>query len=407
MRILLATAGSRGDVEPFVALAHRAVRAGHEVRLVVPDNSGADLADLDVVSLGVDYSALIAQQGVSPAAAFRSYRSVVKPLMRQVLLGSARAAMDYRPDLLVAHPKILSASVTADALSIPHVLVEIVPAVTPTRAFPAAGTLTRDLGRFNPATYRLASAGEAMFREDLSEVSRMVGSYRRRPAPPAATLLPISPVLLRRPDDWDASVHLTGPWRRDASETVTTEETGFAEGTVSAELARFLAEGDFVYAGFGSMATDGPVARASEVIRGIRSFGARGLIATGLGGLQVPPSLAGEDLLVTPSVPHEAVLPQALAAVHHGGIGTVHAATAAGAVSIPVPFIADQPFWGRRLHEQGLSPAPIPQRRLTAETLTRGLAEAESYRPAVESAARSMASEDGTGAAVQILEALG
>ncbi len=395
MRILLATAGSRGDVEPFAALARRAARAGHELRLAVPDNSGADLTGLDVVSLGVDYTALVTQQGVSAGAAMRSYRTVVKPLMRQVLLESARAAMDYRPDILVAHPKILSARLAADALAIPHVLVEIVPAMTPTRAFPAAGTIPWDLGPFNRSTFRLSSLGEAMFRADLSDVSRMVGSFRRRPAPPVATLMPISPVLLRRPEDWDDSVHLTGPWRHDAPETV------------SAEVSRFLAEGDVVYAGFGSMAAGDPLARAGEVVRGLRSVGARGLIATGLGGMQVPPSLAGEDMLVTSSVPHEAVLPQVQAAVHHGGIGTVHAATAAGTVSIPVPFIADQPFWGRCLHEQGLSPQPIHQRRLTAETLTRALGAAQECRPAVEAAARSMAQEDGTGTAVQVLEALG
>ncbi|WP_218221568.1 glycosyltransferase [Nesterenkonia sp. Act20] len=400
MRILMATAGSRGDVEPFVALAHRAVRAGHQVRLVVPDNSGADLAGLDVVSLGVDYSALIAQQGVSAAAALRSYRAVVKPLMRKVLLESARAAMEHRPEVLVAHPKILSAGLTADALSIPHVLVEIVPAVTPTRAFPAAGTVAWNLGPFNRATYRLASAGEAMFATDLNEVSRLVGSFRRRPAPPAATLMPISPVLLRRPDDWGPTVHLTGPWRRSAPDTVS------AEVEISAELAEFLAEGDFVYAGFGSMAAGDPAARAREVIGGIRGMGARALIATGLGGLRVPSALEGEDLLVTSSVPHEAVLPHAQAAIHHGGIGTVHAATAAGAVSIPVPFIADQPFWGRRLHEQGLAPRPIPQRQLTAEAVTRALVAAQGCRPAVEAASRNMEEEDGTGTAVRVLEGL-
>ena len=54
MRLLLAAAGSRGDVEPFAALARRAVSAGHEVRMVGPDRSGVDLSGLDVVRMGVD-----------------------------------------------------------------------------------------------------------------------------------------------------------------------------------------------------------------------------------------------------------------------------------------------------------------------------------------------------------------
>lgn len=94
MRILLATAGSRGDVEPFVALGERALADGHEVRLVAPDNSGVDMGDLDVASMGVDYARMIEDQGVSVAAAVRHYRAVVRPLMHGVIVGNARAALD-------------------------------------------------------------------------------------------------------------------------------------------------------------------------------------------------------------------------------------------------------------------------------------------------------------------------
>ncbi|MCH8571954.1 glycosyltransferase [Nesterenkonia sp. AY15] len=361
---------------------------------MVPDNSGVDLNGLDVVSMSVDYTAMITQQGVSAAAALRSYRSIIQPLMRAVIIESARAALDFEPDVLVAHPKILSAGLVADALSIPHIRVEIVPALTPTSAFPAAGTITRDLGRFNRSTYRLASAGEEMFRRDLKDVSRMVGSSTRSPTPPASTLMPISPALLHRPANWDDTVHMTGPWKLDGPEIV------------SPEVAEFMAEGNFVYAGFGSMAAGNPHARAREVIGGIRAAGFRGLLATGLGGLEVPSELRDDDILVTDAVAHAAVLPEAAAAVHHGGIGTVHAATAAGAVSVLVPFIADQPFWAERLREKGLAADPIPQRKLTADRLSAALGAAEDFRPRVRAAADTMAHEDGTGSALRIIEGL-
>ena len=84
MRVLVLTAGSRGDVEPFAALAERARSEGHDVRLVAPVNSGVDVGSLDVVSMGVDYTRMIGDQGVSPVAALRNYRSVVRPTMRGV-----------------------------------------------------------------------------------------------------------------------------------------------------------------------------------------------------------------------------------------------------------------------------------------------------------------------------------
>ncbi len=113
---MLATAGSRGDVEPFAELARRARSAGHDVRLGAPDHSGVNLSGIDVVSMGVDFTRMIEQQGVSVFAAPRSYRSVVRPVMRDVIVESAKATLEYDPDVLVAHPKVLSAPLIADAL---------------------------------------------------------------------------------------------------------------------------------------------------------------------------------------------------------------------------------------------------------------------------------------------------
>ena len=86
MRILLVTAGSRGDVEPFVALARRAAASGHTVLVAAPDRSSVDTNGIDVRSLGVDFSAMIESQGVSPVAAMRNLREVVRPVMRGVIV---------------------------------------------------------------------------------------------------------------------------------------------------------------------------------------------------------------------------------------------------------------------------------------------------------------------------------
>lgn len=345
--------------------------------------------------MDVDYTQMIEDQGVSLWAAIRSFREVVRPVMRGVIVGSARSAMEYRPDVLVSHPKVLSAPLVAEALAIPHVLVEIVPAMTPTRAFPAAGTTTRDLGPFNRLTYQAAGASARMFRSDLDEVARLIGAPRHRTAAPAATLLPISPAILKRPEDWPGTVRLTGPWQSESTDSKLPDE-----------VASFVSRGGFVYAGFGSMASGDPVARGREVLRGIREHGARALIATGLGGMQVPKELLDDDVLVVRSVDHDLVLPRAIASVHHGGIGTVQAATRAGVVSIVVPFIADQPFWGARLHERGLAPLPILRKHLNAHRVSTALAETANYQQAVDAAAETMSKEDGTGTAMAAIRRL-
>lgn len=392
MRLILLTAGSRGDVEPFVALAREAQRRGHEVRLCVPENSGADLSGIDAVTLGVDFARLVDRQGVSPLAAVRALRQTVRPLMRRLLVAAVERCLEFQPDLVVHHPKVLSAGLAAERLQVPRVVAEIVPSVTPTRAFPAPGVVDVDLGPLNRATYLASGAATRMFATELDVARRTAGLRAgQHVEPQQATLVPISPHLLPRPEDWPADVHLTGAWEE--------RRTARLEPVVQQFVRR-----PFLYAGFGSMASGDPRRRAATVLAAARSRGLGVLAATGWGGLDVPAALQGDDLLVLPTVPHGQVLPHAAVAVHHGGAGTVHAAARAGTVSVVVPFVADQPFWGRLLHRAGLGPAPIRQQRLTVGRLSRALDVAGSCRSAAQRVGAELRREDGAATAVDLLE---
>ncbi|MCW4385511.1 glycosyltransferase [Salinibacterium sp. SYSU T00001] len=392
MRLMLLTAGSRGDVEPFAALARHAASAGHEVFLGVPDNSGVELPPVSRVPLDVDFSQLVADQGVSAVAAARAFGSVIRPAMGRMLGAAVRAVLDVRPDAVVYHPKLLTAAAAASAVGAVPIVVETVPTLTPSRAFPMPGTVSRSLGPLNRVTYRAGGAAAGLFRREIAEALAPLG----RPASPepSASLIPVSPVLLERPADWPATTTITGAW------VAPSEESG-----VDDELSAFLEGGPLLYAGFGSMAAGDPVARASAVIAAARAAGLRALIATGWGGLEVPPGARGDDVFAVESAPHARVLPSAAVAIHHGGAGTAHAVVRAGVPSVVVPFIADQPFWARQLHERGLAAAPIPARRVTAERLAHAIAAARDLQPATTAAAETMRHEHGTARALEIIEA--
>ncbi|GAA1958215.1 glycosyltransferase [Microbacterium aquimaris] len=396
MKVLLITAGSRGDVEPFLALARRLATEGHQAHVALPDNSGADTEGVVTISLGADFTRVIEQQGVSPVTAMRSLRTVVRPIMRAVFLGAVRAARETSPDVILYHPKVLSAPLAADVLGVPHIVAELVPAMTPTRAFPAAGTVPFSLGPLNRVTYAGATGARRMFAADLDAASRELGRPERprQDSPASSNLVPVSPAVLERPDDWPVTTTLTGAWTGG----------GHAQDRpVDAELAQFL-DGEVLYAGFGSMAASGATRRGRAVVEAARSQGLRALVVTGLGGLGVDEDLRGDDVLVREAVDHHAVLPRVVAAVHHGGVGTVHAALGAAAPSVIVPFIADQPFWGARLAAAGLGPSPIRASRLDIARLSRAIERIDRYRPATTEAAERMRAEDGTGTATRILE---
>jgi len=254
-------------------------------------------------------------------------------MMVAMLRSAAEAALAFRPDVIVYHPKVLSAPVAATRLGVPHVLVELVPTLTPTREFPAAGVTTVSLGQLNPLTYRGLAGASRMFAGALRDIRGRLGVPVRGPLPaPALTVVPISPVLLPRPQDWPVTTQMTGVWQSPP-----------ADPPLDAELDAFLHSGNVVYAGFGSMAAGDPVARGRAVVSAVRATGRRILVTTGWGGLRVPEDLTGDDVLVRAGVPHATVLPRCSVAVHHGGAGTVHAAVRAGVVSVTVPFLADQP----------------------------------------------------------------
>jgi len=131
----------------------------------------------------------------------------------------------------------------------------------------------------------------------------------------------------------------------------------------------------------------------------------RGIILSGWGGLQtyrLPLNAFAVD-----SVPYSWLFPRTVAIVHHGGAGTTAAGLRAGVPSVVIPFFADQPFWGQRVAELGVGPAPIPQRNLTAEKLADAILIAVSDRAMRQRAAElgaKIQTEDGIAGAVTALE---
>lgn len=396
-RLLLVTAGTRGDVEPFVALADRARQEGLEVRLALTEEFVDEYApDHDVIPLDGNFRQLIAAQGASPWTALRSYRSVLRPLMESVLRSSTQAILDAQPDAVIAHPKILTASMACAAVRAKHYVAEIVPTMTPTNAHPAAGVMSNGWPPINRLTFRATAAASRPFRKLTATIGHEAGIDPSPRTTPTATLCPVSPSLLDRPSDWPPTTHLTGHWQRAA--------TG---RELDPDIEAFLSLGGVVFAGFSSMAKGNAKARTAEIIEGIRLAGFRALLVTGWGGLSVPSGLRSSDVLATTSVPHDLVFPRVVAAIHHGGAGTVHTAARSGIMSVVVPFLADQPWWAARLHERGLAPPPITPRRLDRRRIAAALSEIDDRAETIHRVARSMSSEDGEGTALRLIRAGG
>ncbi len=413
MKITIVTGGSRGDVQPYVALGKGLRQAGHTVTL---------LANIDFASLTAEAGLTFRSMGESVEKLLQSpewralteggnFLKIVMQMNRE-MSKRARAQAAQMPDLC-SDADVLVAGVggiggafsVAEKLNIPVVQAYVFP-ITPTRAFPSPLTPTLPLGGLlNKPSYTAmrqmlwmsTRAADSATREVLgmpkgSFWGPFAGLDQRR----VPTLYGYSRHVLPQPSDWDASKQVTGYWFLDAA----------SDWTPPASLMDFLNAGPPpIYIGFGSMVQRDPHESARLALKALELSGQRGVIASGWGGLKagdVP-----ESVYLVESLPHRWLFPRMGAVVHHGGAGTTAAGLVAGVPSIVVPFMGDQGFWGKRVADLGVGTAPIPRKRLTAERLAAAITQTvtdPAMRQRAADLGQKLNAEDGIAQAVTAIE---
>jgi UDP:flavonoid glycosyltransferase YjiC (YdhE family) len=207
-----------------------------------------------------------------------------------------------------------------------------------------------------------------------------------------------SPSVIPAPADWSADDHVTGYWFLDPP----------ADWTPPPDLLNFLQAGSPpVYIGFGSMGNRKPAEVTDLVLQALAKTGQRAILLSGWGGLQKTDLPA--SVFMIDSIPHAWLFARVAAVVHHGGAGTTGAGLRAGMPSIVIPFTTEQAFWGRRVQDLGVGPAPIPRSRLTVERLAQAIQDAVTNRDMRQQAAQlgsKIRAEHGISNAVKIIERL-
>ena len=415
MHIALLTIGSRGDVQPYIALGVALRDAGHAVTL-------ATFAEFEpfVRKHGLDFSPIaggirelletdeghqVLDTGEHPVRMLRSVRRVVRivePMMAQIMHDVNQACQEA--DRVVAAALLFYyGDYIAQILQVPLYLSAHGPKA-PTRAFQQlwfpdlSAWLPVGGGSYNLLTHYVAEQLLQRFKAPL--LSKPWRKTFGEPLPARVTRqrLPIiycySPAVVPKPADWDDYQHVTGYWFLDES-----------DWQPPADLVDFLQSGPApVCVGFGSMCTSKPNELACIVVEALKRAGQRGVLLTGWGGLH--PGSLPNDVFVADIVPYAWLFPQTAAVVHHGGAGTTAECLRAGIPSINVPFFADQPFWAQRVCALGVGPRPIPRKKLSvewlAEAITTVVSDVDMQRRAAALGSRIRA-EDGVRRAVEIV----
>jgi sterol 3beta-glucosyltransferase len=405
MHIRLLALGTRGDVQPYIALGIGLQQAGYQVSLGTTANFKSFVEDAGLASLTSDVDMQAVARGGADGSRRVSRRKARWQLF-QVLLDETLKLSQGADVLIYSGAALFTAQHVAEKLNIPVIPALVQPAIHPTRAFPSVGMPALEWGSwYNNFTYgfvdwltwTFTKSNVNKWRRDvlgLPDADQSAMQKVRQSKWP--TLFGFSPSVLPKPAEWGANVHVTGYW--------------FLPDSIwnpPADLAAFLEAGaPPVYIGFGSMASRDPQQTTELVLDAVKQAGVRAVLASGWGGLSA--ANVPENVFLMDSVPHDWLFPRMAAVVHHGGAGTTAAGLRAGVPTVIIPFGGDQPFWGHHVHKLGVGTEPIPQKRLTADGL------ASAIRTAVQdSAMRARASalgekirvEDGVGAAVTAIGA--
>lgn len=411
MHITLFTIGSRGDVEPYIALGQGLRRAGHQVRVCTHERYEPEISEAGLEFSGAGGDPRLIMEGEAGQRWLESGRNPVRTMRRLLdLSGPIFEKYLQECEVAMAGTNAVLFSVLAfpayhlaEAAGIPAIGAYLQP-MTRTREFPSLFQKGRGVSFLNlwshiaveQVTWQPMRGAVNEWRDGLGlEQLPRSGLYR-----PIYRSMPVlygfSPAVVAPPSDWPDHVKVTGYWVRGRANGWRADKT----------MTRFLADGPPpVYVGFGSRPERNPEALAELVVDAVRFTGHRAVLLTGWGGLTVGDS--SDDVLVVDEVPHDWLFPQMAAVVHHGGAGTTGTALQSGTPSIVVPSFADQFFWGERVAALGVGET-LPRRRLTVESLAESIsatADAE-VRAKSDRLGERLRAENGVMRAVEEVELL-
>lgn len=386
MQVLLTTIGSRGDVQPVLALALELRALGHRPRLCAAPNFRVwvESFGLDFFPNGPDLHKMtggsVPGKPVLPSS--EQLQQLAVQMIRDQFDTIAWAAAGC--DLIVAAGALQIATRSiAEAQNIPYVFAAYCPAVLPSAIYPPPKTGgSHSFALSEAENLQLWKENEAEFNARF----RAVLNDERAKAGLSQVLSVREHIFRDRP--WLAADPVLAPAAPSAGmEVVQTGAWMLSDPTdLPDELEEFLASGlPPVYLGFGSMRAFEQTGRV--LVEAARSLGLRSVLSQGWANLIWED--AGKDWISIAEVNHKKLLPRVAAVVHHGGAGTTTAAAQAGKPQVIIPNHYDQFYWAHRVDELGVGVQGPVRDDLSVEALAVALD--KSLRPEVAGRAQALA----------------
>ena len=393
LKILLTSIGTRGDIEPFLAIGELLTSKGHHViysfpqqfkKIIDKDTKFYALSPKIIELIESDEGRTVMGKA-SLLAKLKAinflYREGLK-VNKELMLQQYEIIEAENPDLIIHNAKCNYPLIWGLKHNKKTVLVSPVPYfIYYVKGHSHIG-FNKNCGTFfNKLTYRLSTFGliktiydaqkHLPIKTSLSKSSIRSTLFAKK------LVYTISPQLFNRPDYWKKNAQVLGYHERNK----------IMDWEPSDELIRFLERHPKVlFLTFGSMVNSSPKETSNMLYRVLEDLGIPTIINTAAGGLlQIKEFEPKKNLFFTKQIPYEWILKRVHAVVHHGGSGTTHLALKYGCPTLIIPHIIDQFGWNRLIHEIGAGPKGTSIKKLTPEKfkeLLIDLIENEAYKKA-------------------------
>ncbi|MCI5057612.1 MAG: glycosyltransferase [Flavobacteriales bacterium] len=405
MKFILTSIGTRGDMEPFLAIGEILKEKGHEVICMFPEQFKklSDDSGFEFISLGEEFIDLINSPEGRIAMAggsfgFRKFRAYLKLIQKQKSINSSMIQKQFdaierlSADRIIHNGKVIYPVIWSIKNPGKTVLISPVPYLHYVKDH-AHVAFNKDFGPFiNKLTYKLANYG--LVKTIMNSVKEFEQTQNTNQKEVQSALFSnkaiytISPTLFERPLYWRDNLQVLGYHERNK----------VLDWRPSENLRSFLKRHEKIcFVTFGSMVNDNPSQKTEIILKVLEKNRIPAIINTAAGGLVQPKEYNTDLFHFVTRIPYDWIFPKIYAVIHHGGSGTTHTALKNGCASLIIPHIIDQYIWNTIIASKGAGPKGVDISKLNEkrfEKLALDVFNKPSYKEAAQKLGEIMSQED-------------
>lgn len=378
MKFILLSIGTRGDMEPFIAIGDILCKKGHEVICMFPEQFGqlCNGTGIRFVSLGRKFIDIVDSEDGRIAmggggsffrkmrAYFRLYKQSIS-VNKEMISIQRKIIEQENPDRILYNGKAVYPSIWSVNNPNKSSIVSAIPYyIHYVKDHPSIGFKGNYGAFFNKMTYSLSNFG--MIQNIISTTKKyrkqpkITGKQIKKAFLKERMIYTISPSIFQRPKYWPDNVQILGYHQRDNKMVWKAEDT----------LTEFLTNHDkILLLTFGSMINPNPAQSTNRLLDTLEKLNIPTIVNVASGGLIKPDKYNSNLFYFVSQIPYDWLLPKIYGVIHHGGSGTTHMALKHGCASMIIPHIFDQYIWNEFLNNLGAGPQGLAIDKLHKKSL--------------------------------------